>query len=103
MISRLLGFDAVPAFVLFQDGKRYDDTLGKMSLGFASVVRVIVFCKCRYHNECCLGQNHNLSPHRFYSLSRFRFSLREMEWLSYIRKDCFDNVRRMILFQPFPS
>ena len=38
MISRLLGFDAVPAFVLFQDGKRYDDTLGKMSLGFASVV-----------------------------------------------------------------
>ena len=27
MISRLLGVDAVPAFVLFQDGKRYGDTL----------------------------------------------------------------------------
>ena len=27
MISRLLGVDAVPAFVLFQNGKRYGDTL----------------------------------------------------------------------------
>jgi hypothetical protein len=43
--------------------------------------------------SAALDQNHTLSPHRFYNLSRFPFSLREMEWLSYIRKDWFDECK----------
>ena len=44
-ISRLLGVDAVPAFVLFQDGKRYGDTLSISKLPSKKLDLALEFMK----------------------------------------------------------